>query len=559
MNALKLFFALTESIYASLGQGLIIYLLARLIIFLLPWMNAAFRYKVLYLSLTVIFLLFIGRIGLLASAFANEPATLSGTLMEARRFIDSGFSFRSFVYQYAPWIGILYLGGIVVQSLGLLFSLAGVHFLRRRGGWQNDVVWQNRVEHLKEALQIRRKVMFLVGEKARSPFTFGWVKPVIFIPLAAINQLTPQQVEAILIHELAHIKRNDYLWNIVQKVMEIFLFFNPVAWVLGREIRKEREYCCDDMVVGSSQSAVSYAQALFLLERDRTSSLFLHATGGKTSRSLLDRIKRITDMETITSNGIPKVVALTGILAFILFLGWTRPTEATVTVTKMKSPTTQYKLFVHHDTTSGTGQAMPSSPAVPEVPESPVPSASPQTPVTASPSATPVAPVSPSLMITGTDTTILALPNAELNKYFSSPEWDQHMAEIRKAGEEMSRFFESPNWKQQIDRIQKQADGMKKMVNSPEWKARLAEITRNSERVKKMFDSPEWKERQRTLAQNMAEVNRKLGSQEWQNKMKDMQEKMMNLQKKLNSPEWKQKMEEAHKKSNGYEQENRAQ
>ena len=125
----------------------------------------------------------------------------------------------------------------------------------------------------------------------------GTLKPVILLPIATINHLTSGQLEAILLHELAHIKRQDYLLNMLQTAGETILFFNPFVWLISRIIRRQREDCCDDLVVANTASPLQYAQALAILEQGRSNDqqLALAATGNR--KHLLNRIKRIMVMK----------------------------------------------------------------------------------------------------------------------------------------------------------------------------------------------------------------------------------------------------------------------
>lgn len=113
------------------------------------------------------------------------------------------------------------------------------------------------------------------------------------MPVASVNNLSTEELEAILIHELAHIRRNDYLLNIIQTIVETILFFNPFAWLISAQIRKEREYCCDDEVLTYTHYPIPYAKALANLEIYRTRSLAMAASGGP----LFNRIKRIVEMK----------------------------------------------------------------------------------------------------------------------------------------------------------------------------------------------------------------------------------------------------------------------
>jgi beta-lactamase regulating signal transducer with metallopeptidase domain len=126
----------------------------------------------------------------------------------------------------------------------------------------------------------------------KSPLTIGYLKPLILLPLASINNLTVQQVEAVLLHELSHIKRFDYLVNILVSIIHTLLYFNPFARLLIRVVQEERENCCDQMVLQFGYDRVGYASALLSLEKTslQSHSFVLGAAG---RRNLLSRIEKI--------------------------------------------------------------------------------------------------------------------------------------------------------------------------------------------------------------------------------------------------------------------------
>ena len=126
------------------------------------------------------------------------------------------------------------------------------------------------------------------------PTVIGWLKPVVLLPASALAALSPQQLEAILAHELAHIRRHDYLVNLLQTLVETLLFYHPAVWWLSRRIRIERENCCDDLAVSLCGDPVAYANALADLESLRSETAPTHhiamaATGG----ALLQRVRRL--------------------------------------------------------------------------------------------------------------------------------------------------------------------------------------------------------------------------------------------------------------------------
>ena len=202
-------------------------------------------------------------------------------------------------------------GGAFVQEsaataglLSLLWLVGVVAMLVRHfGGWRlvgaldrkaYDVLpldWQQRVDALQHALGITRRVAVRLADDIASPFTARLLRPVVWLPLSLITRLPPEQAEALIAHELAHIARLDWLWNGLQCVVESLLFFHPAVWWLSRRIRLEREQACDDLAVAACGDAIALAEALAQLECDRQPypRLVLAAQGG----SLMQRITRL--------------------------------------------------------------------------------------------------------------------------------------------------------------------------------------------------------------------------------------------------------------------------
>lgn len=142
---------------------------------------------------------------------------------------------------------------------------------------------------------IHKSVTVWLSDKISSPAVIGFMKPIILLPIASINYLTQTQLESILLHEIIHIKKNDYIWNICCKTIQAILFFNPFIKLFAKEIEKEREYQCDDEVVNHPYTKLEYAKALYTIEKNRLPgieiSLAVKATNGE--KPLLARIQRI--------------------------------------------------------------------------------------------------------------------------------------------------------------------------------------------------------------------------------------------------------------------------
>src|ERR1039457_1087360 len=163
--------------------------------------------------------------------------------------------------------------------------------LRLQGVCSAPDPWPQRLDQLRARLRLSKPVALLETCLADVPVVIGYVRPVILVPVGLLAGMPVDQVEAILMHELAHIRRHDYLANLLQTVVESFLFYHPEIWWMSGVIRAEREKCCDDLVVAASGDAHRYAAALAALEQTRwaANEAVLAATGG----NLMKRIHRL--------------------------------------------------------------------------------------------------------------------------------------------------------------------------------------------------------------------------------------------------------------------------
>jgi bla regulator protein blaR1 len=145
--------------------------------------------------------------------------------------------------------------------------------------------------HVGQRLGITQAFKVFASQAVTAPTVVGWLKPVILFPVASLAGLAPEQLEAMLAHELAHIRRHDYLVNALQVAMETLLFYHPAVWWVSQQIRREREHCCDDIAVAATGSPLVYAKALYLLEEQRSMApqLTLGGNGGQ----LMMRIQRL--------------------------------------------------------------------------------------------------------------------------------------------------------------------------------------------------------------------------------------------------------------------------
>jgi beta-lactamase regulating signal transducer with metallopeptidase domain len=184
----------------------------------------------------------------------------------------------------------VWLAGVLLLSIRLIAACAGVERLKRATR-AVDASVALRVQSLARGFGIDKPVRVFESALVRVPTVVGYLRPVILLPASVITGLAPAYLDAVLAHELAHVRRHDYLINTLQSLVETLLFYHPAVWWCSRQIRIEREHCCDDMVVEAGSNRVAYAAALAQLEelRGLQPMLSLNASGGR----LVDRIRRL--------------------------------------------------------------------------------------------------------------------------------------------------------------------------------------------------------------------------------------------------------------------------
>lgn len=209
--------------------------------------------------------------------------------------------------------------GVILLSLRLLGGWIRVRRLARRGLLPVPPEWSAALARLRAQLRIRRPVGLWISPHVGGPALIGFLRPVILLPLSASSGLTPRQVELILIHELAHVRRWDYAVNLAQRLAETLLFYHPAVWWISARIREEREHCCDDAVVARA-GVRDYVLALLAMEEARLPGLALGAGGG----SLAGRVRRLTGPGHRTDAAGRTPVAL-ALMAALLALAAARP------------------------------------------------------------------------------------------------------------------------------------------------------------------------------------------------------------------------------------------
>lgn len=230
---------------------------------------------------------------------ASTVQTFDPSLAEGAALAPLRDSRRYLTTHLMPWLDALWLSGVVLLSLR---ALGGWWLLQRTSRRTMDAAPHTlrlRLDVLRRNMAIPRFVELRLSHKIENPVTAGVLRPWILLPVSALTSLSPEQIEVVLAHELAHIRRADYLWNLLQTMVETLFFFHPAVWWISRRVREERELCCDDVAIESCHDPAVYAAALLRLEEERQSRLRLAmALDGHQSRAgLRARILRILDDE----------------------------------------------------------------------------------------------------------------------------------------------------------------------------------------------------------------------------------------------------------------------
>jgi bla regulator protein blaR1 len=182
--------------------------------------------------------------------------------------------------------------------------------------------WNDRLQALSRHLGISQAVILAQSARVHAPMVIGYLKPVILVPAGMLSGLTTEQVEAIFIHELAHIRRHDYIINIIQSFIEALFFFNPFVWALSNIIRREREYCCDDTVLTKNSNALAYAHALAKLEEERLTRSVFALSLADNKKQLLNRIKRIMERSAKNYSGRDRLIPAILLIAGLCCASW---------------------------------------------------------------------------------------------------------------------------------------------------------------------------------------------------------------------------------------------
>ncbi|MBO9673161.1 MAG: M48 family metalloprotease [Sphingobacteriaceae bacterium] len=326
--------ALGATLFHSLWLGVILALMAGLVMFTTRKASAAWRYNLLTicLGLFVVAIAFTFYQELQQPVYdvqtqavhqtgINLPKAITNqhTVTDVQQDMYSGLNkILSLWNAYANQIVLVWFLIICGKSIQLIVGLNGVYHLRNNKTYAAGKKWDEKLSELAQKLGLTQKVKVMQSGIVQVPMVVGYFKPLILIPLGLLNGLSNAEVEAILSHELAHIKRKDYLVNLFQSFIEIVFFFNPAVLWVSQLIKTEREHCCDDLAIACVNDRKNYVQALIVCQefKQRAPAYAMAITGKK--GSLLHRASRMLFNTNSTLNKMEKTILTIALVSAVV-------------------------------------------------------------------------------------------------------------------------------------------------------------------------------------------------------------------------------------------------
>ncbi|WPU93462.1 M56 family metallopeptidase [Mucilaginibacter sabulilitoris] len=478
------------TIIHSLWQGLLVWFVLHLLFTCAPSMSSVKKHNLGMLAMLTISTWFIYTLIIQVQAHVwidlsvvaapgilphfNFPVNTSVHTISADRF-------NYVIEGYLPYVSALYFAGLVFNLLRLGLNLQKLNLIKRSMIPADDI--QVYVDDFCSKLHIGKYVSANFSRFTDVPCMIGFFKPIILLPITLTTYLSAEEIEAVLLHELSHIKRNDYLLNMAQQVINIMLFFNPFAQLINRIINQERENRCDDLVVQTTAQPLIYAQALLKLEQSRqvNLSLALAATGKK--YHLLNRIERIMKTKKPIGNIRHLLVAIVIMAASISSIAWLNPTikDGKLSIKKIAyakivpnlfADTTQKKVVKAKKTTVAkkTVKNKPFNYKHEDEAEG------------------------------LNDAELQRLTNEVskqakvISKYYDSPEFKKQMEDMASKGKAMQDYANSPEMRElQVNQQKIAADFQEKWGDNGEIKEIGEQMHAIGEKMKEYFESPEFK------------------------------------------------------------------
>ena len=322
--------AISWTLVHTIWQGFILAFLAGIVILTTKKATSVLRYNLL----SGLFLAFIVVVGLTFNyEYGNENeesvkslnfsiAHLKSVWTIENGTVKNNFStlIINFLNANANTIVLIWFIIFCIKCFNITSNLSQIYKIRNYRNQPVSDYWKEKMEALSQTINLNKQIVLLESQLVKVPSVTGFFKPIILLPIGLLSQLPQDQVEAILLHELAHIRRKDYFVNLLQSFAEIVFFFNPGVLWLSSLVKEERENCCDDIAVSVTKCKAKFVHALVSFqEYNMKNNELIMGFGGKKNH-LLNRAKRIINNDTKSLNGIEKTFLSIAVFAVLIVM-----------------------------------------------------------------------------------------------------------------------------------------------------------------------------------------------------------------------------------------------
>ena len=538
------------AIIHSLWQGLLIYLTLRVLLLIFPAFSSAARHNIAMTALSAMTVWFVYTLSKEISLYTwvvlqtDNKGIFQDILnlpIHGKHVLTYSARYYYTIEGILPYITIIYITGLIFNTGKLLWARNQINSIRQN--MSIDFQLQLKVAEFVGILNISKKIQFGLSKLVDVPCVIGYFKPVILLPFTLSSNLSAEEIEIIILHELAHIKRNDYLINVAQQVMSVLLFFNPFAQLINRIINHERENSCDDIVIEATQKPLVYAHALLKLEQARKQEwqLALAATGKK--YHLLNRIERIMKTKKPIGKTRHILLAIALLTASITGLAWLNPTIANgkISINKIKpvsisnlltdtlhkkatkshkaglankAPKSKYNYDYQYNYQYGNEYYGMNDPKLNELSKE------------------------------------VSKYGDVISKYYNGPEMKKLQEDMEKRSQQMEAFDNNPQFKQLQEDMERKSADFDKLNDNPEMHKMQEQMEKMSVDIQKYYDSPEFKKMQKEITDNAAALGKlKYDSPEFKKKSQQLAELSKQMGEYSQSATVKQQQDEIRKMS----------
>ncbi|WP_309641015.1 M56 family metallopeptidase [Flavobacterium sp.] len=323
--------AISWTLVHSVWQGFLLALGAGIVIFMTRKSSASLRYNLLS-SLFLSFIIMVGftfdyefqnentEVTTRLNLPINQLNTSIGNISTNGNVVVVSDNIISFLNRHADTIALIWFLIFCIKCFGIFTGMSHIYKIRNYKTFSPPEYWSKRLEVLTRRIHIRKPVVLLESTLVKVPLVTGFFKPILLVPFGLLTSLPEDQIEAILLHELAHIRRKDYGINLLQAFAETIFFFNPGVLWLSSLIKEERENCCDDIAIDATENKINFVQALVTFEAYNRENIALAIGFGGANNHLLRRAKRIIYNNNKSLNIVEKAFLATSLLLTLIIV-----------------------------------------------------------------------------------------------------------------------------------------------------------------------------------------------------------------------------------------------